>query len=436
MVGAINLTRRLFMNNIFSSKRGIRGLVVLLIGFILLAMMGLYSTHYYNEMTRTNISFSQAKRDVISYVVVAKRLKKKELGELLSRENKSWLYLTVDKIPLNGVSVIDINNIWQVHQVLQQQVNKIELSLKLHRHGYLNIQGTKPDQTWLTYGFIFSIVMLLLLLFILCWWVIHYISTPLQPLERAVSRLAYDIKAPAIAEVGSDEMKAVIRAFNLMQANIRRLLDDRTYMLAAISHDLRTPITRLRLRAESIDDSALYTKIVNDLDEMETMISSILAFTRQQNTDETLKEFDLVELIHTLQAGMQAQKDKVTVSTSLQSHVYYGRFLSLKRAFSNVIENAIKYGESCHIEIMRENKMIKITVHDKGAGIEKDKLEKVFEPFYRVDTARTPTKPGSGLGLAITKEAIFQAGGSIHLENDKGLKVTIALPLMDKRSHK
>jgi signal transduction histidine kinase len=307
------------------------------------------------------------------------------------------------------------------------------LTLKLLKHGYLNIRGHKPDRAWMFYGLIGSITVLLMILLVLCYWVIQYISTPLEPLKKAVQRLAYDIKAPMIEETCSDEMCAVIHAFNDMQQNIRRLLDNRTHMLAAISHDLRTPITRLKLRAENIGDEKLQAKVIADLNDMEQMISSILAFAREQNADELMRNFDLVALIESICNDMVDGGKAVTFQNEIKKLTYYSRMLSLKRAVTNVIENAIKYGNSCAVSVSQTKDHVRLSFVDNGPGIPHDKLEKVFAPFYRVDSARSPTTPGAGLGLSVVKEIIGAHGGDVKLTNlPEGLSMCITLATVNQ----
>lgn len=417
------------MGSLFNSKRGVRGLWILVIGIIIFAILGVLLFHYYERGNRRNISMGEARRVVTSWAVMANHTRNRQLRKVIVAENHSWLHVTIDKNPLPKADVIQSGDVWSLQKNLAKLQDRMNLSLQLPRHGYLNIRGHKPDDLWKNSAILFCVFILLCWLILLCYWVIQYISTPLDPLTKAVERFGYDLKAPAIQEQGSPEMCQVIRAFNAMQENIRSLVDGRTQMLAAISHDLRTPITRLKLRAETIDNQKLQTKVLADLTDMEYMIASILAFAKEQNSDEAEQSFDLNLLVESVCNDFEDMQKPVAFASSVERLTYIGRMLSIKRAVTNIIENALKYGKSCQVNLHMQQDTVSIAFIDKGPGIPVDKMDKVFQPFYRVDNARTPTLPGSGLGLAVSAEIIKSHGGEINLKNLKeGLQVSIVLP--------
>lgn len=415
------------MNNLFNSKRGVRGLIILLVGIIILTMLGLVLFKYYERINRRNIGVPEARRLIMSWVVMANHSRNPQLRKVIKVENRSWLRVKISRNADAKAQLIDASDIWAVQQVLQNK-KVFHLSLKLKRHGYLNINGRKPSHLSQNTVLLFCLIVLLLLLVILCYWVIQYISTPLDPLINAVERFSYDIKAPNILEQGSEEMRTVIRAFNAMQDNLRSLLEGRTQMLAAISHDLRTPITRLKLRAEMLEDEKIQVKVLRDLNDMESMIASILAFARQQNSDEAEQTFDLNGLVESICNDFEDMGKAVTFQSNTQRLSFSGRMVNLKRALTNLIENAIKYGQTCEVTLMKHDDKIHLTIQDHGPGIPEDKLEQVFKPFYRVDHARTPNVGGSGLGLTTVAEIIHSQGGEVQLKNnEQGLLVTVVL---------
>lgn len=417
------------MGSLFNSKRGVRGLLMLVVGIIVLSILGMFLFHFYENTNRRNISVREAKRAITSWGVMANHTRNRQLKKVITAENHSWLHVTIDRNPLPKVTVIQSGDVWSLQQSLAKQQDRISLSLQLPRHGYLNVKGHKPDYLWQNSAVLFCVFVLLCWLILLCYWIIQYISTPLDPLTKAVERFGYDLKAPAIQEQGAPEMRNVIRAFNSMQENIRSLVEGRTHMLAAISHDLRTPITRLKLRAESIDDEKLQTKVLADLTDMEYMIASILTFAKEQSSDEAEQNFDLNLLVESVCNDFEDMQKPVEFTTNTERLTYFGRMLSTKRAVTNIIENALKYGQSCQVNLLAKKNTIAIEFLDKGPGIPVDKMEKVFEPFYRVDNARTPTVPGSGLGLAVSAEIIKSHGGQITLKNlPEGLQVKMVLP--------
>jgi len=420
------------MDRLFNSKRALYGLIILLIGILCASVISLFLFNYYWRLSRNNISVSQAKHKIISLSVMSRHLHHAALKSFIKTENHGWLHITLGNKPFPKIPIA--NNHRELQQQLNSQHQHIRLSLKLPKRGYLNINGHRPDKAWQYFGIGFSLLILMLVLILFCYWLIQYVSNPLRGLAKAVETFGYDIKAPPIAEQGSEEMRAVIRAFNNMQQQIRHLLDDRTQMLAAISHDLRTPITRLKLRAETISDTTLYEKILADLSDMEQMIASILTYAREQHNDEAMQKFDLSALLDSICADKAAQGEQVGYQANCNKLVYYGRLLSLKRSFNNLIENAIKYGEACTVTLNTTKQGINIEIADRGPGIADSQMKKVFQPFYRINSARTLNIPGSGLGLSIAKAVIESLGGTINLHNrdSGGLSIIIVLPHDEK----
>jgi len=260
-------------------------------------------------------------------------------------------------------------------------------------------------------------------------WGTRRLTAPLNTLAAAAERLGLDVTAPPLPERGPDDMRHAIRAFNDMQARIRRFVEDRTRMIAAISHDLRTPITRLRLRAELIEDAEQHQKMLADLDDMETMINATLAFAREEANPEPRQAVDLATLLRDICEHMPAatvtaaSRDALTTSFS-------GQPVALRRGFTNVIDNACKYGTAARVELSADGNAVVVTVDDDGPGVPEDELERVFRPFYRVEQSRSRDSGGTGLGLSVAR-AVFRAhGGDVMLANRPagGLRATIRLP--------
>ncbi len=238
-----------------------------------------------------------------------------------------------------------------------------------------------------------------------------------------------------MAVEGSREMREVIIEYNNMQEKIRRLVLDRTQMLAAISHDLRTPITRLLMRIEYLQGSEQYDKAVKDLKEMDQMIRSILAFARDYAANEVMEKFELGALLESICNDLVDTKLDVEYLSWDMHKVFYGRVNALRRAISNVIENAVKYGDKAYVQMELKQGEVQIKVKDCGPGIPEVEMEKVFAPFYRVDPARNPEKGGSGLGLAVSRDIIRSHAGDVKLYNSDepgmGLLVVMHLPVSD-----
>lgn len=283
--------------------------------------------------------------------------------------------------------------------------------------------------------FIFLSIMSLIIAVVALWGV-KRATRPLALFASAAERLGVDVNADPLPEAGPGEVRRAARAFNTMQTRIKRFIQDRTQMLAAISHDLRTPITRMKLRAEFVDDDEQRGKMMRDLDEMEKMIAATLAFARDDAANEPTAVIDIAGLLADLAEDERAAGRDVTFSGPAPLDIT-ARPLALKRAVANLADNALKYGKRARITLARTADGIEITVDDDGPGIPSEDQEKVFAPFFRLEGSRSRETGGTGLGLTITRNAVRSMGGDVELinrvtsgsDNVAGLRVRITLPL-------
>lgn len=260
-------------------------------------------------------------------------------------------------------------------------------------------------------------------------WSVRRLTAPLGTLARAAEQLGHDVNAPPLPEQGPRELRDAAHAFNTMQSRLQRFVRDRTLMVAAMSHDLRTPITRLRLRAEFVDDEEQRRKMLADLDDMESMVGSTLAFMREEASTEDVASVDLVSLV----GNVCEDRAGVTFETGPGTPVrlaYACRPGSLARCVSNVVENAVKYGEVARVRLVEQDRMITIEVDDDGPGIRAADRDRVFEPFVRLEDSRNRDTGGTGLGLAIARTIARAHGGDVSFANrpEGGLRMTISLP--------
>ncbi len=253
---------------------------------------------------------------------------------------------------------------------------------------------------------------------------------PLDRLTRAALALGRSGQVQELPETGMGEIARAARAFNRMQKQITRLVEDRLTMIAAISHDLKTPITRLKLRAELLDDEAARAKILADLEEMEAMIGSTLAFAREENQAMPREPVDLAETLRAAIEGRSQASLDIAEDWPAETRILGDR-LALKRAFVNLIENAIAYGGEARLRLEREPGKIVLRVADSGPGIPESEMERVFRPFQRLDPSRNRESGGVGLGLAIARSVILAHGGDIALRNrpEGGLEAIVTLPV-------
>ncbi|MCE3606783.1 ATP-binding protein [Massilia sp. P8910] len=254
-------------------------------------------------------------------------------------------------------------------------------------------------------------------------------TRPLKQLAQAAKDLGNDINHPPLQLAGASEIRQASAAFNAMQARIRQYIFQRTQMLAAITHDLQTPLTRMRLRLEKVGDSELRDRLVGDLSAMQEMVREGLDLARSTDTTEAMQALDLDSLLDSVTCDATDAGQQVVVHGHA-GMALLGRPMALRRCLVNLIDNAVKYGQRAHLTVDAGAGAARIRVRDNGPGIAPGELARVFEPFYRVETSRSRESGGTGLGLTIARNIAEQHGGSIALINhpEGGLEVTLVLP--------
>jgi len=256
-----------------------------------------------------------------------------------------------------------------------------------------------------------------------------WLTRPLRRIADAVSKLSIDERSAAIPERGPREVRHLAASFNAMHRRLVDLILRRTRSLAAVSHDLRTPLTRLRLRLADLDNSELQRALASDIDEMEQMIEATLSYLKGQETTEPPRPIDLVSLLETIvdDARDEGRDAELIAPPTL---VIHARLMGLKRALSNLIGNALRYGSQVRVRIEPGNGEVIVTIDDDGPGIPERQLETVFEPFVRLEDSRNAETGGVGLGLTIAKSNIEIDGGSLLLRNRPGggLSAIVRLP--------
>jgi signal transduction histidine kinase len=261
-------------------------------------------------------------------------------------------------------------------------------------------------------------------------WLTLMVTVPLTRVARAAERVGMDINAPVLAPQGPTQLQRVIKAFNDMQLRLQRLLTDRTLMLGAISHDLRTPLTRLRLRVETDRAIIEKAKMLADIETMEMMLGSGLSFVRGVDDAEAQDAVDLASLLQTA-CDMISDVGGEVVYVGPERCRYHCKPQALLRAFTNIIMNAVKYGKRARVTLQKTpDSGFLVDIEDQGPGLSNADKVKAFEPFYRAAAARELDSQGMGLGLAIARSVILAHGGTIELCNRKphGLRVSITLP--------
>ncbi|MEH0196176.1 ATP-binding protein [Caulobacter sp. CCNWLY153] len=255
---------------------------------------------------------------------------------------------------------------------------------------------------------------------------------PLAGFADAAEALGRDPSSPVLAAHGPAEIGRAARAFNQMQARLTRFINDRTAMIGAISHDLRTPLTRMRFRLERASP-ALRREIGQDIDQMEAMINSVLAFMRESAEAGARQHVDLRSLIECVVDDAEITGGDVVLEPGTAPQVEID-VLGLQRVFTNLVDNAVKYGDSARVRLYVDGDEAVTEIRDRGPGMSEDELGRVFTPFYRSVAARTSTKQGVGLGLATSRTTVRAHGGEIKLSNTgEGLMAQVRLPLAVQR---
>ena len=257
---------------------------------------------------------------------------------------------------------------------------------------------------------------------------VHWQSRPLKRLARAARDMSLGDSAQApVIEGGGSEVVDVARALNTMRERISRYLTERSQLFSAISHDLRTPITRLRLRAELLDDEALQARFNRDLDELDLLVKGALQCVKDTDIHENIEAIDLNQILDCLVEPYLAPDGDGRITLAGQAGTpYFGKPLALKRCMGNLIDNALKYGARAHLSIEDSVEAFILHVDDEGPGVPEQRLEKVFEPHFRL----AGQQQGYGLGLGIARNIAHSHGGEVALRNlrEGGLRVTLSLP--------
>jgi signal transduction histidine kinase len=259
-------------------------------------------------------------------------------------------------------------------------------------------------------------------------WFAYRITRHLAALERLAATIDADGDVPQLPESGPAELKATARALNTMTARLKNAAESRMRLVAAAGHDLRTPMTRMRLRAEFLDeqDRSIWLK---DLKELEHIADSAIQLMREETQRERAQVTRVDEVIAAICNDLASMRESVTI-TKMEAVTISSAPLALTRAVRNLIVNAATHGGGAFVTVGLENSSALITIDDEGPGIPDQSLSRAFEPFFRVDPARRKSRPGAGLGLAIAKEIVERHGGKIMLQNrsPKGLRQTIIFP--------
>ena len=305
--------------------------------------------------------------------------------------------------------------------------------IQLRDGHWVNFEHLHPLETKITpWRLLITLAVLLFTVLSLSIMTVRWLTRPLAILADAAEHLGRDIHHPPLSENGPTEVRRAAHDFDLMQTRLTRYLEDRARILTAISHDLKTPLTRLRLRVEQLEDQKRRDSFIRDLDEMQSMTAATLDFMRGLEIVEPVQLLDIRALLDSLQADYEEMGLPVTIEQGYTPPPLSTHPQSLKRCLVNLIDNAHKYGKNVKISLKKQENQLLMIVADEGQGIPEAALETVFEPFYRLEKSRNRATGGTGLGLSIARNIARAHGGDIILRHRAGggLEAIISLPIV------
>ena len=303
--------------------------------------------------------------------------------------------------------------------------------IKIQLNNKLLIINVDKDRVYSQTAFVFLLWMIFasLILLFLSYFLMNKQLKPLKRLAIIAETFGRGLDAPELKSVGAYEIRQTSQAFNQMRTRINRFLKQRTDMLAGVSHDLRTPLTRMKLQVSLIKDKKAKSELELDINEMTAMLDSYVSFVKTESP-ETIENIVINDLIKDCAKNFDRSKYKIQINekNTIQTS---GRPIQLKRAFQNIINNSKRYGDKIVINIYLNDDGCNIEINDNGPGIPKESFEDVFKPFFTLDPSRNKLKGESGLGLTITRDIIRSHGGEIKLGKSQlgGLKLSVLLPI-------
>lgn len=407
----------------------------LFVGLCVIIIIHLIFFIYYtqhNKKAETNVNRDIIVQQVINLVERINFTAPQQRSKIVSSVDISSLSISWDKKPQWKLRFNADASLWKISQAIRMQPKIIHLSLQYGPRSWLNISMPFVKTSWWLQMFLLTLEIIVVGSIIFSIWSINRFATPLRSFKKAADRLGVDSDSPPLKVYGPAIVQETAYAMNQLQQRIQDLIRERTNMLAALSHDLRTPITRMKLRAQFIKDKELQDKNISDLDQMEAMIAETLAFAKNDNYSAKRAKLDLKALLQSIYDDFIDMGYDIHYQASESRVIIKGSSVNLRRAFNNIIENAIKYGKKASIELRLLKNQALITVKDSGPGIPLDQLRKVFEPFYRGEASRSRETGGTGLGLSVTREVIRNHHGQIRMENlaEGGLQVIVTLPIV------
>jgi signal transduction histidine kinase len=415
--------------------------LIFLVGLILAQALSFGAQYYERYETAKNTMLGNLETDVSTSIAILDRLPATERASWLQQlERRNYRYLLDEGSPGTAmrdtpIAVTSIKDaIGKDYPMtvtdIPGPIKHFQVHLKLADGSPVTID-VRPSMVPLSPWLPFVLLGQLALLIACTWLAVHIAIRPLTRLAQAVETLDPNAHAVHLDEKGPTEVAHAAKAFNAMQARIAAYLKERMQLLAAISHDLQTPITRMKLRAEFMDDSVEKDKLWNDLGEMEHLVREGVAYARSiHGSTEESRRTDMDSFLDSLVFDYQDMGKDVQLGGKSEA-VINTRPHALRRVLVNLTDNALKFAGAAELKVESKNGSLSVKVMDRGPGIAEEELAQVMEPFYRVENSRNRSTGGTGLGLAIAQQLALAIGGSLILSNREGggLCAELKLPI-------
>ncbi|MDF1757599.1 MAG: HAMP domain-containing sensor histidine kinase [Legionellaceae bacterium] len=408
-------------------------LMLIICNSIILLVSIVLTAYFFSRESHPAIP-QNAAANMSGFIGKIKSIPERRWESLIQRiNNPKWhIFLTAQpKYPDNIIRNSSENNISHAFHTTK----KIQISVFLKEGRWLNIQNTlqRAHNSLSTKIIVGTAISIFLLFIITNYWLVSRIN---QSLQMVLQSLRYARKQKMwmpIPITGDNDQQTIFKTINELQEKTNNLLTNRSHMLAAISHDLRTPLTRLKLRAEYLEENPQFDKVMTDIQEMEMMIAETLDYFSEYNSVTKKQKFDMIALIQAIIEEKQDKNHNISLSYDEKRLVYLGNINLLKRAFENVINNAIQHASEVEVSVHNSTNYINIIIEDNGQGINDDEIEKLGTPFFQTTNSETS---GTGLGLMIAREVLILHGGSISFSNKKegGLLVDIKIEVINEAS--
>lgn len=399
---------------------------------------------YERAGTAKMMTFSYVPKDIATAVAILERVPAVEREAWLpriARENYRYQLgvtptggpISADAETLLAAIAAELGTSYRTTaSALPNAANSLQMRLGLQLHDGMPLAvDFAPSRMLISPAALLGLSLQLLVLLIGCWIAVRFATRPLTQLARAADSLGPDTHDVSLPETGPEEVLHATRAFNAMQRRVTEYLSERLRMLAAISHDLQTPITRMHLRADLLDEPTVRDKFHADLGAMQALVAEGIAYARSAHgTRETPRRIDVQALLDSL-AGDYADAGRPIRIAGRTEIALTTRPNALRRILTNLIDNALKFGTDVEVRAESERaREIAFVVADRGPGIPPNEMEKVLQPFYRVEDSRSRKTGGTGLGLAIARQLAQAIGGALTLRNRDagGLEARLTLP--------